>query len=232
MVSLQHYSSQSLYSSGLLSHCSGERSVGKGLQRSLNPFIHQVFFPTFIFPQIVATRNKVSIPLFIRSSFPQKGKIGGRKVKEQSQSLYSSGLLSHLNLKMLLYLKVRCLNPFIHQVFFPTIPHRFRRCRIISTSQSLYSSGLLSHIRKGRANQIQQLESQSLYSSGLLSHLHFLKDGNSLKTSRSQSLYSSGLLSHIFSDRNFCICPLRVSIPLFIRSSFPPGILCRVEFQQ
>ena len=91
----------------------------------------------------------VSIPLFIRSSFPQCRPVscGGHR------------------------LLVWCLNPFIHQVFFPTENTRFIISIFAFWSQSLYSSGLLSHLAREGQWSNHGYVSQSLYSSGLLSHV-------------------------------------------------------------
>ena len=140
--------SQSLYSSGLLSHARFLPEESRGFIRfGLNPFIHQVFFPTrSLKPRLVSAPSKglnpfihqvffptswrrikkmrkrirVSIPLFIRSSFP----LG----EHQRRS----------------YISMLRLNPFIHQVFFPTLLGLKTRKELF-VSQSLYSSGLLSH---------------------------------------------------------------------------------------
>ena len=141
---------------------------------------------------------KVSIPLFIRSSFPRGKDEKNRNQCFLSQSLYSSGLLSHPDSKdpkempdskvsIPLFIrssfplafsgdyyvsgKKLSLNPFIHQVFFPT----YADYDVLSFAYA-------------------NLESQSLYSSGLLSHIE-----SNAKTATF----------------------IQVSIPLFIRSSFP-----------
>ena len=120
------------------------------LEEGLNPFIHQVFFPTQVLSASIILKDTayVSIPLFIRSSFPRTTTMKGGQMKMSSQSLYSSGLLSHAiisgiysssikNVSIPLFIRssfpplrpskakvemVICLNPFIHQVFFPTAP--------------------------------------------------------------------------------------------------------------
>ena len=262
--------SQSLYSSGLLSyawrrrrrHWSGILSqslYSSGLLSYLNHDCPKGF-----------TQGDVAIPLFIRSSFlrgfcivsgisffvcrnpfihqvffPTKDHLLGTSAVSESQSLYSSGLLSYYD--------------------------RLIVGSCLFLSQSLYSSGLLSYYNKQRMPKLSKVaiplfirssflrrgclgvrnsnnKSQSLYSSGLLSYGG--ENDDSIRTAqgtRSQSLYSSGLLSYTasiywtrehYSCRNPFIHQVffptrgkmeettltwkRVAIPLFIRSSFLP----------
>ena len=170
--------------------------------RCLNPFIHQVFFPTeYESVRDCLIENKVSIPLFIRSSFPRDNwqtKEHNQFLKE-SQSLYSSGLLSHIE-KPIKEERLRYfmrLNPFIHQVFFPTGYTLTTNDPIVLESQSLYSSGLLSHIRGKVIPTLVNFSSLNPFIHQVFFPTMPLIRGKVIPTLvRSQSLYSSGLLSH------------------------------------